>query len=347
MSDTDDMKEFNSKVLTRPRQEPQTNTGFGNQLGKLRGTMIARDLEDFSVALTSLSEQKAAERASMNTQMWAVYGNQHFSACEKAVDILPPGQYVVDASQELGVHFRLTDITLDDLIELPDSGAEQIINEIESFWKKEQHFREFGFLWKRGVLMWGPPGGGKTSTLQVISQRIIDMGGISIYVTSPGLTAKGLATLRRVEPNRPLVVMIEDIDAVISEHGEPDLLALMDGELQIDNVVFIATTNYPERLDKRFINRPSRFDVVKKIGMPTDQARAVYISNKNKRLVVGSEEMAKWVEATAGFSMAHIKELIISVEVFGIDLDTAVKRLRTMMDGSPSSSDSERSFGFT
>jgi SpoVK/Ycf46/Vps4 family AAA+-type ATPase len=282
-----------------------------------------------------------------DSQMWAVYGNQHYSACEKAVDVLPPGQYVVDVSNELGIHFRSTEVTLDDLVELPDSVSEEVISEIETFWKRESRFRDYGFLWKRGVLMWGPPGGGKTSTLQVISQRIIDHGGISIYVNSPDLTARGLAILRRVEPKRPLVVMIEDIDAVIDNHGEAELLALMDGELQIDNVVFIATTNYPEKLDKRFINRPSRFDVVKKIGMPSEAARRVYLEFKNERLRSNTEELENWVAATEGFSVAHIKELIISVEVFEVPMVDAVERLKTMMAATPSSSESSGKFGFT
>lgn len=303
-------------------------------------------------ANTAYADEPVSESESnipKNSQMWAIYGGNNFSACEQAVDVLPPGQYTVEHSNSLGIYFHKATTNLDELISLPDSVSEEVIKEVNKFWTLEKHFRQFGFLWKRGVLLWGPPGSGKTSTLQVVSQNIINNGGISIYVDHPSLTAKGLKILREVEPRRPLVIMLEDIDAIIDEHGESDLLALMDGELQIDNVAFIATTNYPERLDKRFINRPSRFDIVKKIGMPNEEARAVYLKTKNTKLALGEnkDQLLKWVTATKGFSVAHLKELIVSVEVFGVEFDQAIMRLKTMIGDAPSSSDGEGSgFGF-
>jgi SpoVK/Ycf46/Vps4 family AAA+-type ATPase len=196
--------------------------------------------------------------------------------------------------------------------------------------------------------MWGPPGSGKTSTLQVIADQVINKGGVAIYVDNPDLAAKGLKQLRGVEPNRPLIIMLEDIDAIIEIHGESELLALMDGELQIDNVVFVATTNYPERLDKRFINRPSRFDVVKKIGMPSEKAREKFLREKCVRLAdkANRQELLNWIKLSKGFSIAHLKELIVSVEVFEVKLEVAVERLKTMMDHSPKSSDGDGTFGF-
>lgn len=330
MSDIEDLQEFNDKVAS---------SGGRNSEVRSKG--------DYAEAPV-IDQPNKRGAITVNAQMWAVYGDRNFSACEKAVDVLPPGQYTIDVSESLGIFFRKTDVNLDELIHLPDSVSEEVINEIESFWTKEEHFRRFGFLWKRGVLMWGPPGSGKTSTLQTISDRIINHGGISIYVDRPNIAAKGLKMLRQVEKKRPIVVMLEDIDAIIDSYGESDLLAMMDGELQIDNVVFVATTNYPERLDKRFINRPSRFDIVKKIGMPGEAAREVYLKKKNHRLENDPDELALWVNATKNFSIAHMKELIVSVEVFGVPLDQAVKRLKTMMEYSPKSADgdSSRSMGF-
>lgn len=321
MSDIDDLREFNKRVTDGESNAPTT-------LRRRRSPEIAQD---------------ASEDDNMvkDTKMWAVYGGRSYSPCEMAVLEMPAGQYTVEASNQLGIYFKRTDVNLDELVTLPDSVSEEVIAEIENFWQKEEHFRQFGFLWKRGVLMWGPPGSGKTSTLQVVSERIVSRGGLSIYVDDPDIAAKGLKLLRAVEPLRPLVIMLEDIDAIIDTHGESSLLALMDGELQIDNVVFVATTNYPERLDKRFINRPSRFDIVKKIGMPNEVARRTYLVAKNKRLAApeNARELDQWVAKTKHFSVAHLKELIVSVEVFGVPLDTAVTRLKTMMDYTPKSGD--------
>jgi len=330
MSDNDDIKDleaFNEKVSETVDRSDEDYDDWGK--------------EEVAVASSESNKEHA------NAKMWAVAGNA-FAPCEKTVDVLPAGQYTIDESPTSGIYFSKKEINLDDLIDLPDSASETVIESIEDFWTKEKKFREFGFLWKRGVLLWGPPGSGKTSTLQVLSKRITDIGGISIYINNPYLGATGLELLRRIESTRPIIVMLEDIDALTQTYGEAAILALLDGELQIDNVVFIATTNYPEKLDKRLINRPSRFDIVKLIGMPSDEARKEYLSKKNPRLDTAEtyDELKEWVSLTKDFSIAHLKELIILVEVFDTSLDVAVKRLRAMMNGNISSSDNGNKIGF-
>lgn len=285
-----------------------------------------------------------------NAHKWAKVGDAYFPS-DETVNKLDPGQYHIEYSHNRGIYFSKKPINLDDLLILPDSASEEIIENIEYFWEREEIFRELGYLWKRGVLLFGPAGSGKTSTLQLISQKIIERGGIAVYVKEPRLTAQGLELLRRIEPTRPIIVMVEDIDAIQHAHGEADLLAMLDGDLQIDNVVFIATTNYPEKLDKRLVNRPSRFDIVRKIGMPSAEARRVYFLARNKRLgsPENSEELDKWIAATDGFSIAHIKEVIVSVEALGQDFDSTISRLEIMMEQKISSEDDEikEGIGFT
>lgn len=340
MSEVADLQEFNGIVANE-------EVASGISESRPRGPRRVHRGDD---AIAMDSTKVDGQESQVNPQMWAVYGNNVFSACEKAVGTLPPAQYTIENHDQLGLIFRQSSINLDELIHLPDSVSDNVVKDIEAFWTKEEHFRKFGFLWKRGVLLWGPPGSGKTSTLQVISSRIIERGGLSVYVDHPGRAARGLKLMRSVEPNRPIVVMLEDLDTIIEMYGESDLLALMDGELQIDNVVFVATTNYPERLDKRLINRPSRFDIVRKIGMPGVDARRTYLQTKNDRLQDQTEELEEWVELTNDFSIAHLKELIVSVEVFEVPLADAVGRLKTMMATSPKSNDRDGSgnvgFGF-
>lgn len=284
-----------------------------------------------------------------NAKMWAVSGDMFFP-CEKTDEKLPPGQYVVQYSDTKGYYFLKKNINLDDLIVLPDSRSEHVLKSIDHFWTREKNFRKHGFLWKRGMMLWGPPGSGKTSTLQQLSKMIVDKGGFSVYVNGdPEFVAHGLAIMRKIEPDRPIIVMIEDIDAIINRHGEASLLALLDGELQIDNVVFIATTNYPEELDKRFMNRPSRFDEIIYIGMPNVKAREVFLVAKNPRLKAFPTELSEWVEATKDWSIAHMRELIVAVECLGNDFHKTVDRLNKMNEHQPSSSDAEgrKTLGFT
>jgi ATP-dependent 26S proteasome regulatory subunit len=274
---------------------------------------------------------------------WAVIGNGYF-ACEKTEEALPPGQYIPAASDHRGVFLVKKDVNVDDLLVLPDSKSEYVVDEIRKFWRKKDIFSKHGFLWKRGVLLYGPPGSGKTSTLQQISSLVTDIGGISIYCNAPETTAEALRLIRRIEPARPIVLMMEDVDAIIGQHGEADLLALLDGELQIDNILNIATTNYPEKLDPRFVQRPSRFDDIVKIGMPSPEARDAYLKAKNPGL--SDEERARWVSFTDGFSIAALKEVIVSVECLGRDLEETIKRINFMFARKPSSEDDSAGIGF-
>ena len=330
MSEQDDFKELSERVknVSLPHLSTRREDEFAE---------VAPDSPE--------DPHKKALRASM----WATNGREFFPT-ERAVEKLAPGQYTVEWSNTTGPFFSMQEINLDDLLVLPDSRSEQVLEHVSYFWQIEDKFRDLGFLWKRGILLWGPPGSGKTSTIQQLSKQIVDLGGITIYCTVPHMTAAGLSVLRRIEKNRPIVVILEDIDAIVRQHGESELLAMLDGEHQTDNVVFVATTNYPEMLDKRLINRPSRFDEVIKIGMPSAAARAFYLKTKNPRLANDQFELNEWVNITEGFSIAHLKEMIISVECFGKALQQAHDRLRAMMDATPDDfeqSHKKQSFGFS
>lgn len=296
------------------------------------------------------NENQQIKSSNLNARMWAVLGDAHFP-CEEAVKELPAGQYTIEHSNDRGIFFSKKEVNLDDLVVLPDSATNAVLTEIDEFWKREDIYRKYRYLWKRGVLLWGPPGSGKTTTVQLISQNIVKAGGISVYVSNPKHAAFGLRLMRKVEPKRPIVVMLEDLDAIVHHH-EAELLSLLDGELQIDNVVFVATTNYPEKLDKRIVNRPSRFDLVKKVPMPSDEARRVYLLNRESSLgenditVDGStmKEIDHWVSLTEGFSVAHLKEVILGAKCFGKPIEEVVKRMRSMMSKTPNSASGDASY---
>lgn len=303
------------------------------------------DCEEVCAEPIRLAETGNNERSG---QMWAVSGTNRYMPCDHAVKSLLCGQYIIDSNPSMGLYFEKKDVVLDDLLVLPDSESENVIEGISEFWTKEEKYRELGFLWKRGIMLYGPPGSGKTSTVQQLSKQIVDLGGIAIYATNPHVDAQGLRLLRRIEPKRPIVLIMEDLDAIIRNFGESDVLALLDGELQIDNMVVVATTNYPERLDKRIMNRPSRFDEVIHIGMPSAEARELFLTKKNTRLLKDADELAEWVRVTEGYSIAHLKEVIISVECRGKSLSETIARLDNMIENEPNSDDDyHRQVGFT
>jgi len=243
--------------------------------------------------------------------------------------ILPPGLYKCITTEKTGYSFQKMLVSTDDLINVPDTASSQVIGEIEKFWTLKEEFKNRGFLHKRGVLMYGEPGSGKTASIQLLVQQITIDGGIAIYADDPHVLTGCLQMLRRLEPTRRVIVILEDFETLTDRQGrENEWLSVLDGESQIDDVVFLATTNYIEALDKRFTDRPSRFDIVVPVPMPGAQARAAYIINKEKSLT--PEEVKEWTKRSVGFSFAHLKEMIIAVKCLGNDLDSTVGRLRDM-----------------
>lgn len=168
----------------------------------------------------------------------------------------------------------------------------------------------------------------------VVEDLTKNQNGIVVDFCSPILLKEGYELVRKIHPDIPIIVMIEDLDAVLYRYNESEVLNLLDGMYGIDKTVFVATTNYPEKLGSRIMNRPSRFDKRIFIGMPTEAARQVYLNAKLKNL----EESQKWAKDTDGFSIAHLKELFVAVKILGEGYIDALHTLQTMKDGPTSQS---------
>ena len=280
-------------------------------------------------ATSEKSEEEKDILNSLSLVQWAVCGPHTYKPVSSTATKLTSGVYSVAVSQYHGIIYQKKNVCVDDLLRFPDSISEKILSEITTFWGKGEKFTEHGFLHRRGYLLHGPAGSGKTCLVQQIIADIVNADGLVFQCTNhPAVFNDGLAQFRKVEPDRPIVCLFEDIDAIVAEHGEDEILTLLDGENQIDKVLNIATTNYPENLDKRLVARPRRFDRVLEIGMPSPEVRKMYFQ---KKLNVTDEEIEKWVKASDGFSFAACAELVISVCCFEKPFEQAVETLNEMM----------------
>lgn len=290
------------------------------------------------------SSTKEESKIPSEYSQWAIFPNGVYAAIGSTKVNLPVGAYSLNIANGV-VYFTEKKMVTDTLIDLGNSNSLKVIDGIKLFWTRKQKFLDKGIIFKRGILMWGPPGSGKTATLILLINDLIRQGGIVLLVQSPSTAVAALTVLRKIEPTRPLIVVLEDVEEIINTHGEHDLLALLDGEHQTDNVVNIATTNYPEMLGSRIINRPSRFDEVIKIGMPSEQMRTQYLKHvlRNEQ---ESYNIRKWVKDTDNMSIAHLKELVVAVTCLEQSYDEVINRLKTMKN-IPKSNIYDNSVGFT
>lgn len=248
------------------------------------------------------------------------------------------GVYDLRVSQDIGFYMLKRDVFLDELLEFPSAIHRNVLGSIKDFWTRKDKFTEYGFAFKRGILLHGRAGSGKTCILNLCVKYVIsELKGVVMPLQGSGdleLYSKAIPEIFRViEKDRPVVIVLEDIEGMCSNsHTESLLLNVLDGLDQLENVVYLATTNYIEALKERIINRPSRFD--RRIYVPflDFDDRCFYFKNKLKDNDLKGITVEKWAKDTEGLSIAHLAELIKSVVIFGNEYNETIKLLREMND---------------
>lgn len=274
----------------------------------------------------------------VNQFSWAEGSQGNCFVVGRNTKTLPSAFYTIQQNNDGSFSYYRQSVQTDELISFKNSLTNEILAEIQNFWDSAAKFKEYGFLQRRGYMFYGPPGSGKTALTEQIVASTITNGGVAFMCrnTSPSTFGDGLSWFRKYEPDRPLVCLFEDIDSIIDRYGDSELLSCLDGENQVDHVLNIATTNYPEELDKRIINRPRRFDRVVKIGFPDAKIREQYFINKMK---IGPAEAKNWVTKTKNFSFAAMTDLVINIKCFGYTFPDSVEKVAATMNCKADSKD--------
>lgn len=282
---------------------------------------------------------------------WETIDGKTFFPCATTKKHLTPGMYNIQYNRNNDSYFfEKVDTKSEDYIISSNTKTELIINEIKDFWQKKDCFREYNLTYKRGIILWGPAGGGKSVTISLIVKDVIEREGVCFIFDEPSVFKGGLREFRKIEPDTPVVAILEDMDSILELHDESEVLNLLDGLEKIDNIIFIATTNYPENLGARIINRPSRFDKRFKIDYPTFETKKAYLESLLIKSKDGSArkivDVDKWCKESKNFTFAHLKELFIAVVILGNSYDESLATLKTMIDTKPKADKDGNSIGF-
>ncbi|KAI9591739.1 BCS1 N terminal-domain-containing protein [Syncephalis fuscata] len=164
---------------------------------------------------------------------------------------------------------------------------QHLVNDVKSFIANGQWYTNRGIPYRRGYLLYGPPGSGKSSFIQALAGEL----GYNICLlnlSEPGLTDDRLNHLLGNTPERS-ILLLEDVDAAFSQRIQSDkqgyasmvtfsgLLNALDGVAAAEERIIFMTTNHLERLDSALI-RPGRVDVKALLGDVSDhQIRELFL----------------------------------------------------------------------
>lgn len=269
-----------------------------------------------------------------NPSCWSSMKGEEYVAAFPTTPTIPSGLYEIKWNASLQAHtLKKQPMNVDELYELPSAEIKSILEDIECFWERRSTYRDYNFVHKRGILLYGEPGCGKSGIIQLCIKHIIEKkNGLVINIKDEDEVryfSEFITTIKIIEPDRPLIVILEDIDSLAGEdrYSTTKLLNILDGIKQIENVVYIATTNYPEKLQERITNRPARFDRRYQVEMPTREVREAYIKSKLTAEDLDRINIDEWIQLTENMSLSHLKELIISVIVMGKTFEESIKHL--------------------
>jgi hypothetical protein len=204
-------------------------------------------------------------------------------------------------------------VTAQDLV-LPDGVLDSIEQHIIGVAEWSRELLSAGQHLKRGLLLHGPPGTGKTHTVRYLTARLADSTVILLTGRSIRFIDTAAALARRLQPS---MVVLEDVDLVAADRdytpdGNPLLFSLldaMDGVGADADVTFVLTTNRADILETALADRPGRVDLAIEIPRPDAACRERLLRVYTRDLTLEAD-LGPVVDGTEGVTASFVKEMI-------------------------------------
>ena len=209
---------------------------------------------------------------------------------------------------------------------LPPAILDGIERQVLGVARHASRLRASGQHLRRGVLLYGVPGTGKTHTLRYLLGRLPGVTAVLLSGQALGMIAAACSVARALQPS---VVVVEDVDLIAEDRGHHlgenpllfELLNEMDGLGQDIDVTFLLTTNRPDLLEEALAARPGRVDHAAELPVPDAQARGRLIRLYQGGLELDLSDPDAVIARTEGVTASFIKELLRRAALEAADED--------------------------
>lgn len=184
---------------------------------------------------------------------------------------------------------------------------------------------------KRGLLLYGPPGVGKTHSVRYLISQLLDVTIVELTGDSLRLISAACSVARTLQP---AMIVVEDVDLIAEDRGmhpghHPLLFQLlneMDGLAEDTDVVFLLTTNRADVLEPALAARPGRVDQAVSLELPDASARRQLYELYRGDLAVDEANLDSVIERTDQVTASFLKELLRRAALIAAE-DTTEERL--------------------
>ncbi|KAI9633435.1 ATP-dependent peptidase [Dioszegia hungarica] len=275
--------------ITSPSSSSSSSSSAGTSPASASGT--GTPLSPLYVQLappTSQFTPAKAFRWLLGAMFWAFILLTVFSMVMENTGLLKAGPGPVEFEAEEGKVVRFSDV----------HGCEEAkaeLEEVVEFLRNPDKFSTLGGKLPKGVLLTGPPGTGKT----MLARAVAGEAGVpflfasgsqfdEMFVVTDEIAKRIRELFGSAKKKAPAIVFIDELDAIGSKRSAKDahymkqtlnqLLVELDGFEQMEGVIIIAATNFPESLDKA-LTRPGRFDRHVVVGLPDVRGRVAILKH--------------------------------------------------------------------
>lgn len=211
---------------------------------------------------------------------------------------------------------------------LPEEILAKVERQSFAFTRHQDVLKRSGQHLKRGMLLHGPPGTGKTFTAMYLAAQMRERTVLLVTGREQGLIGPVCKMARLLQPS---TVILEDVDLIAEDRRTADacstpilfeLLNEMDGLREDADVLFVLTTNRPEALEPALSARPGRVDLAVEVPLPDAECRRRLIALYARSLTLELTNPEVLIQRTEGVSAAFLKELIRRAALVAADADS-------------------------